>query len=149
MKCSNDILDRKYFKQFFFYFANSINEILINKLKSHVVKFKDYLFYDDDSEFLKRFYRKYEVGKKLQTIKNFYSKSYHKPYPNLFLVKSHSIMIKYFSRRIKMFYREIENNKKSKQNEMKQHFNQKRSSFSQILKNLEHSLYQTQLSFIH
>ena len=56
LKESYNILYNKYFSQFYFYFANGINEILVNKLKSHVIAFKDYLFYDDDSEFIKRIY---------------------------------------------------------------------------------------------
>lgn len=44
----------------------TINNILSNS-KCHIVsKFKDYLLYDDISEFLKRFYKGYESGTRLK-----------------------------------------------------------------------------------
>lgn len=46
----------KYFDAFNFYFAKPINEILANLNISHVILFKDYLFYDDMNEYLKRYY---------------------------------------------------------------------------------------------
>lgn len=49
-------LHNKYFDQFNFYFAKPIKEILANITISHVIQFKDYLFYDDFNEYLKRFY---------------------------------------------------------------------------------------------
>lgn len=85
IKQSNKILQQKYFCQFYFYYSNTINEILINKLKSHVINFKDYLFYDDDSEFFKRFYQANEQSHKFSLINTFYQHNYHPVYPNLFI----------------------------------------------------------------
>ncbi len=65
---------------------NDYNKIMINHLlkssQMHYISvFKDYLLYDDISEFLNRFYNKDEITKKIFTITKYYSNSY-KLYPN-------------------------------------------------------------------
>lgn len=47
-------MHNQYFDTFNFYFSKPINEILANVIVPHVVNFKDYLYYDDDNEYLKR-----------------------------------------------------------------------------------------------
>ena len=65
---------------------NDYNNIIINQLLSnknlHIVSiFKDYLLYDDPSEFLKRFYNKEEIKSKLIILTKYYENS-SKLYPN-------------------------------------------------------------------
>ena len=45
-----------YKDEFNFYFAKPINEILANVNVNHVILFKDYLFFDDINEYMKRPY---------------------------------------------------------------------------------------------
>jgi hypothetical protein len=71
----------KYFEAFNFYFAKPINEILANLNINHVILFKDYLYYDDDSEYLKRFYTQTEVKPRVTILTEFYSNSYKETRP--------------------------------------------------------------------
>ncbi len=63
------------------YEINIINNIIYNE-KSHIVaKFKDYLILDDSSEFLKRYYKKYESEIRLPKFYEYYE-TYSKIFPN-------------------------------------------------------------------
>lgn len=62
-----------HFEKFNFYFAKSINEILGNLTISHVILFKDYLFLDDDSEYLKRSYTYVEYIPRFKLLSDFYT----------------------------------------------------------------------------
>ena len=55
-KIIKDSLENKYYTRFNFYFAKPVHEILTNVKNSYVIKFLDDLFYDDDNEYLKRYY---------------------------------------------------------------------------------------------
>jgi hypothetical protein len=56
-----DSIYNKYFEAFNFYFAKPINEILANVPNiDHIVAFKDYLVYDEEGEYLKRYVKNYE-----------------------------------------------------------------------------------------
>ena len=46
----------KYFEHFNFYFSKPINEILVNVASSEVTLFKDFQYYDNINEYLKRPY---------------------------------------------------------------------------------------------
>jgi len=70
---SRDLLHNKYYDTFNFYFSKPINEIFANVNVPHVIAYKDYLYYDDETEYLKRFYRRNEVGPRMQNITNFYT----------------------------------------------------------------------------
>lgn len=58
-----------------------INDIIYNEKANIVGKFKDYLIFDDTSEFLKRYYKKKESTTRLPKIYEFYI-SYSKIFPN-------------------------------------------------------------------
>ena len=70
---SRDLLHNKYYDTFNFYFSKPINEIFANVNVPHVIAYKDYLYYDDETEYFKRFYRRNEVGPRMQNITNFYT----------------------------------------------------------------------------
>ena len=53
---SQRVLNEKYFNTFNQHLINEINEILICKTTQIVVRFKDYLFYDDENEFIDKYY---------------------------------------------------------------------------------------------
>lgn len=57
-KIMKDNLERKYLTSREYYNVKIINDIIYNE-NAHIVSvFKDYLIFDDVSEFLKRFYNK-------------------------------------------------------------------------------------------
>ena len=65
---------------------NDYNIIMINHLimnsDSHLIcLFKDYLLYDDPSEFLKCFYKKFQIKSRLKHLTNYYENS-SKLFPN-------------------------------------------------------------------
>ena len=63
------------------YQINIINDIIYNE-KTHIVAiFKDYLIYDDNSEFFKRYYKSYESIIRLPKYFEYYQ-TYSKIYPN-------------------------------------------------------------------
>ena len=74
-------LKEKYNSTIAFYNLKKINEILTNKQCKYVGIFKEYLIYEDYTEFLKKQYNKKEIKKSFPKILNFYKK-YCKIYPN-------------------------------------------------------------------
>lgn len=74
-------MERKYLTSRDYYNVKIVNDIIYNE-NTHVVSvFKDYLIYDDVSEFLKRFYMHGESTSRLPRIIDFYEK-YSKVFPN-------------------------------------------------------------------
>ena len=64
-----------------YYNSKVTSDIMYNEPRNIVSIFKDYLIYDDFSEYLKRFYKHEEAVDRLPKIFNFYDK-YSKVYPN-------------------------------------------------------------------
>ena len=54
-------LIKRYNKPLSYHDIKIINDILYNEKTHYMEKFKEYLFYEDYNEFLKRFYKSYEV----------------------------------------------------------------------------------------
>lgn len=113
-KTSYKTLERKYFEAFNFYFAKPVNEILANIGTTHVIMFKDYLFYDDDcNEYLKRFYSKDEIRPRVRALADFYYGSYKTTKPNLCSVEQFKIIQKRNNKLDKLFI--MKNNKENKE----------------------------------
>lgn len=74
-------MNSKYLTSRDFYNVKIINDIIYNECTHIVSIFKDFLIYDDISEFLKRFYRHDETKTRLPKIFEFYDK-YSKVFPN-------------------------------------------------------------------
>ena len=80
-------LERKYLTSRDYYNVKIINDVIYNE-NTHIVSvFKDYLIYDDVSEFLKRFYAEHESVNRLPKIYDFYDK-YSKVPPPAFTRRS-------------------------------------------------------------
>ena len=89
------------------YCSNIINDIIFNE-KAHVVAlFKDFLIFDDVSEFLKRLYKTHESLIRLPKICEFYE-SYSKIFPNYTNIPESKYMYKNIKRKQKV----IDNNQK-------------------------------------
>ena len=116
LKLVNNIMYKKYFKNN----KNKYNLYVINRIlsncKCHIVAlFKDFLLYDDDAEFLKRYYKSYEIEKRLNKIFHYFEET-SVLYPNYSpLIESKYIYYNIMKKQ--MIINKIENDKKKKRNE--------------------------------
>jgi hypothetical protein len=93
-----DNLDKKYLTSREYYNVKIINDIIYNE-NTHIVSvFKDYLIFDDVSEFLKRFYNKLEAVQRLPKMFEFYEK-YSKIFPNYVIIPENKYMFKNIERK--------------------------------------------------
>ncbi|KAM3133288.1 hypothetical protein pb186bvf_014581 [Paramecium bursaria] len=100
-------LHNQYFETFNFYFSKPITEILANVPVDHVILFKDFLFYNDDNEYLKRYYQRSEIPQRINILADYYAPVQLKP--NLLKTTTYKIMQKRISKIQKL-------NKPQKQN---------------------------------
>ena len=84
-----------------FYNKKKINELIFNDPSSYTAAFKEYLLLEDENEFLRRFYKKNELKKKLSSIYNFYEK-YSKIFPNYIIIQESKYMYKNIQKKQKM-----------------------------------------------
>ena len=110
-KLIHDKLYNKYYLENI-YDLYSINNILYNNKSLIVAKFKDFLLYEDSSEFLKRFYRLEEIGPRLKKLYNYFHK-YMLIQPNYCLLNESKFLISNIFR--KQIIMDKERKKKHKQ----------------------------------
>ncbi len=91
-------LNKKYLTSRESYDAKVVNDIIYNENTHIVVLFKDYLIYDDVSEFLKRSYTRRESAQRLPKIFDFYNK-YSKVFPNYVILEERRFMFKNIERK--------------------------------------------------
>lgn len=65
-------LNKKYLTSKEYYNVKIINDIIYNEATHIVSVFKDYLIYDDISEFLRRYYNELEAIQRLPKMYSFY-----------------------------------------------------------------------------
>ena len=94
-------LRKKYDAKIYIYNVKKVNELIFNIPSHFTATFKEYLLKEEDSEFLKRFYHKNELKKKLSTIFCFYEK-YSKIFPNYTVIKEGHYMYKNILKKQKM-----------------------------------------------
>ena len=87
-------------------FENSYTLVCLNNLiyteNCHIVaRFKDFLYYDDDTEFLNKFFIKNEQKKILSKIFNFYSK-YCKVFPNYMILPENEFLYRNLRKKQKL-----------------------------------------------
>ena len=92
------MLSKKYMTSREYYDAKIVNDIIYNEPTRLVSIFKDYLIYDDVSEFLKREYTQLEAKVRLPKIFEFYEK-YSKVFPNYVILPENSYMFKNIERK--------------------------------------------------
>lgn len=119
-------LEKKYLTSRDYYNSKVITDIVYNENTNLVSVFKDYLIYDDVSEFLKRYYYSEEFDSRLPKIYEFYEK-YSKVFPNYVTIPENKFMFKNIERKQKFIddkQRAIEeqNNKVQKQKRNNGHF---------------------------
>ena len=94
-------LFKKYSSSQFSYNTICINHIIFNKPCLVVAKFKDYLVYDDDAEFITNFYPIDNCFLKLKKILNLYE-IYSKVFPNYLVIKERKYMYRNIRKKQKM-----------------------------------------------
>ncbi len=100
-------LNKKYLTTREAYNAKIVNDIVYNENTHIVATFKDYLVYDDVTEFMKRFYTSAESATRVPKACDFYCK-YTKVFPNYFALPESKFMFKNIERK----QRAIDNNQR-------------------------------------
>ena len=94
-------LNKRYNKPLYYYDKKIINDILYNEKSHYVEIFKEYLIYEDNNEFLKKYYKSKEMTVKYQKILFFYDK-YTKIYANYTALPESKYLYKNIKRKQKM-----------------------------------------------
>lgn len=81
-----------------YYNVKIVNDVIYNETTHIVSVFKDYLIFDDVSEFLKRYYFVHEAEQRLPKMFEFYEK-YSKVFPNYVLLPENKYMFKNIERK--------------------------------------------------
>ena len=103
-----------------------INNLMFNERCRIVARFKDFLILDDMTEFLRRFYKKKELKKRLVTIFNFYE-SYSKIFPNYMILPESEYLYRNIRRKQKMIdaFNQIKQEEEENRNSLKKELNNK------------------------
>lgn len=110
IQISRELLQGKYFEAFNFYFSKPINEILANLSLPHVILYKDYLYYDDENEYLKRYYRTDEIPPRMQNLSKFYNQtSEGLTKPNIAVHEQNKIILKRNNKLHKYYLSKLQN----------------------------------------
>ncbi|CAK62496.1 unnamed protein product (macronuclear) [Paramecium tetraurelia] len=103
----NHTLYHKYASSQNYYYTREINEILSKQRTSSVILFQDYLHFDDEDEYLKRFYINEVYDNKMKLLKEFYK--FHKDLPRFALTKQILQTLNYYyDKRRKLDYYRIQ-----------------------------------------
>jgi hypothetical protein len=94
-------LIKRYDHPLSYYNIKLIDDILYNERTRFVEAFKEILLYDDPNEFLKNYYNKIDIIRKLPKILSFYEK-YSKIYANYTVIPESKYMYKNIKRKQKM-----------------------------------------------
>ena len=120
-------LIKRYNKPVSYHNVKIINDILYNEKTHYVEQFKEYLIYEDYNEFLKRFYRSYEINLKLKKILVFYEK-YSKIYANYTVIPESRYMYKNIKRKQKMIDQMQNNGNNNSEYEEEEESNDEKSN---------------------
>lgn len=95
---SKSLIYEKYFETFNFYFAKPVNELLTGSRTSHVILFKDYIYYDNTQEIMRRYYKTDESGVRQYNYTEFYSELEDVYQPNQCIIDQRKVLNKRISR---------------------------------------------------
>ena len=149
-------LFKKYSSGNFSFNKICINNLIFNENCLVVSRFKDFLIYDDNTEFFRRFYPIKDSFPKLEHILSFYEK-YSKIFPNYLILKENKYLYRNIRKKQKMIdalnelKREERENRKKLKN--KEYSKDKRNQGSQLnelfTKNIKNEIknYQKNISF--
>ena len=100
-KLSNGILYKKYSSFKYSYTLICVNNLMFNEKCRIVSIFKDYLIYDDDTEFFRTNYEKESLLNTQKKVYDFYDK-YNKVFPNYMILPENVYMYKNLRKKQKM-----------------------------------------------
>ena len=115
---SHNLLYKKYSNKEFNYTYINTNYLIFNEKSRIVSIFKDYLIYDDSTEFLNNYYSKEEIKERLNKIFNFYS-TYSKIFPNYIILSENLYLYRNIRRKQKMINAFNEIKKEEEENRKK------------------------------
>ncbi|CAD8122402.1 unnamed protein product [Paramecium sonneborni] len=101
----NKNLFKKYCQSQNYYYTRDVNEILGDASSKAVVRFKDWVGYDDDDEYLKRYYYGDEYPQKIQLLSEYYK--FHTDIARIFMEPIATLLNKYFDKKRKYEYYRI------------------------------------------
>ena len=129
--------------------------LIFNEKCRIVARFKDYLIYDDSTEFLRRFYNNNELNPRLSKIYNFYE-TYSKIFPNYMILPESFYLYRNIRKKQKMIdafneiKREEEENRKNLQlGKKNQNSNKKINNIIIFDKSIQDSINRYQQSMIN
>ena len=111
-------LFKKYTSGKFSFSKILINHLIFNESSKIVARFKDFLIYDDNTEFVRRFYPKEGTNPRLKKILIFYEK-YSKIFPNYLILKENKYLYRNIRKKQKMINAINEIKKEEKENKKK------------------------------
>ena len=111
-------LFKKYTSGKYSFIKISINHLIFNEDCQIVARFKDFLIYDDNTEFIRRFYPKKETLPRLKKILTFYE-TYSKIFPNYLVLKENKYLYRNIRKKQKMINAINEIKKEEKENKKK------------------------------
>jgi len=111
-------LFKKYSSGNFSYDKISINNLVFNETCLVVARFKDFLIYDDNTEFLRRFYLSKDCDQRLKKILIFYE-TYSKIFPNYLVLKENKYLYRNIRKKQKMIDAINEIKREEKENKKK------------------------------
>ena len=149
---THNLLYKKYSQNEFNYIYINTTYLIFNEKCRIVSIFKDYLIYDDSTEFLRRFYNKNEIIERLNKIYNFYE-TYSKIFPNYMILPENLYLYRNIRKKQKMIdaFNEIKREEEENRKNLKLGIssNKKKVNYLKIFdKNIEESInrYQPSIS---
>ena len=118
-KIINQNLYNKYSKKEYSYSLICINNLMYNEYCHIVARFKDFLIYDDGTEFLNEFFNMNKLKFKLKSIFEFYSTYIH-IYPNYLAIPENKFIYKNIRKKQKIINEHNQKKIKDKENKIKQ-----------------------------
>ena len=104
-KMANRALYWKYSSSQNYYFTKEINEIIHSQRTPAFIHFEDFQTFSEEEEFLKRFYKSYEVEEKIEMLTEYYK--YHGDVARIFLQKVQKVVNKFHDRKRRIEYKKI------------------------------------------
>ena len=123
---SKNILYKKYSSFKYSYSSICIKNLIFNEKCRIVSRFKEYLIYDDDTEFLRNCHEKKTLTKTYKAVIDYYHK-YNKVFPNYMILSENVFMYKNIRRKQKMINERIKKKKieKNKENNIEKNIKTK------------------------
>ena len=105
MKLLNKALYFKYSSSQNYFYTKNINDILATESTSLVIKFKDLEVFDEQEEYLKRFYGIDEYSFKIKALNEYYK--YHKDVSRIFVKNICDTMNRFHDKKRRFEYKRI------------------------------------------